>query len=319
MNTELSIIIVNWNGEKFLPDCLRSIAENPPKVSYEVIVIDNKSSDGSLEWLNSDEAKSLFPDGNFRLIESHENLGFGRANNLVIELTTTPYVFLLNPDTIVKPKAIDQLLETLNSDDKIGAVAPKLLNEDGSLQPNIWGFPPTPITILFDGFKLYKLLPRMTVGNWLYRSHWTYDETRPVPMFSGAAIMLKRLTLNQTKGFDSRFFMYGEDLEFCVRLNRYGWKTVFEPRSQIIHLGGQSSAQRWGTEVTRLKEEEAFIGFQQKCLPSYLWRLNIIAKLLVLSSLYLKWTLTNVDTLLIRQLIKLQITSLHSIKHRQEI
>src|SRR5215211_4756675 len=132
----LTIIIVNWNGIKFLPACLKSIVENPGSLLFEIVVVDNASSDGSAEWLRSDECAQLVGDTRFKLIETGENLGFGRANNVAIERTDSQFVFLLNPDTVVRPNAIDRLVDALKTTPDAGAAAPKLLNEDGSLQPS---------------------------------------------------------------------------------------------------------------------------------------------------------------------------------------
>jgi N-acetylglucosaminyl-diphospho-decaprenol L-rhamnosyltransferase len=313
MSVELSIIIVNWNGIKFLPDCLRSIVENPPSLSYEIVMVDNGSTDGSFEWLKSGEVGKILNGANFTLLDNRENLGFGKANNLAVAQTDSPYVFLLNPDTIVKANAIDKLLETLRSSDKIGAVAPKLLNGDGSLQPNVWGFPPTPLSILVDGLKLYKFLPSKIFSRWLYRTHWNYAERIAVPIFSGAAIMAKREMIDKVGAFDEDFHMYGEDAEWCIRINRRGWKTFFEPEAEIYHLGGQSSMQRWGGVATRVKEEEAFIAFQRKCLPKYHVFFNLLTRSFVLFTYLVKNFMKESKYHSIKPVMKLQLDSLKSL------
>lgn len=307
---ELSIIIVNWNGRHFLSDCLKSIVENPSSTTYQIIIVDNASTDGSVKCLQSVEVKDLLKNITFRLIESKENLGFGRANNLAIEQTDTPYVFLLNPDTIVKPHAINNLLETLKSDSRIGAVAPKLLNMDGTLQYNVWGFPLTPLSLLVTGLKIHRLLPKKIVGNWLYSWHWNYSERKPVPIVSGAAIMAKRELINDVGVFDPDFFMYGEDWEWCVRMNKNGWKTFFEPAAEIIHLGGLSSIQQWGKKGSRLKEEEAILLFQKKCLPRYLLFANLITRIFLITLYLMKYIFLRKETSMLVSLLKLHFNSL---------
>ncbi|MBK7801070.1 MAG: glycosyltransferase [Chloracidobacterium sp.] len=192
MANELSIIIVNWNGAAFLPACLESIVENPPSCSFEIVVVDNASTDTSVEWMKSENAKNLLGDTNFRLIESDENLGFGRGNNLAITETDSETVFLLNPDTLIKAKSVDILLKTLVGEEGVGAVGPKLRNMDGSLQPSVWSFPPTPLKYLFEGLKLQILLPKKFRGKWLRSSHWAHDERIAVNVLSGAAILAKK-------------------------------------------------------------------------------------------------------------------------------
>jgi GT2 family glycosyltransferase len=266
---ELSIIIVNWNGANFLTECLRSIVESPPSAKYEIIVIDNGSNDRSVEILKSEETTKMLNGVNFRLIEREENLGFGRANNFVIEQTDAPYVFLLNPDTRVKSGAIDRLMKTLMSDERIGAVAPKLLNEDGTIQPNVWAFPPTATKYLVTNLRLYVLLPPSIRGSWLLSSHWNYSERRRVPIFSGAAIMASRKMIEDVGGFDPEYHMFGEDAEWCVRIGRKGWQLYFEPEAEIYHLGGQSAMQRWGEIGRVIKEEEGQQQFMNHCLSPF--------------------------------------------------
>ena len=314
MNTQkVSIVIVNWNGENFLPACLESIAANPPSVPFETVVVDNASADGSVAWLRSAETSELGKKLGLKIIESQENLGFGRANNLAIKETESDFIFLLNPDTIVKPYAIDRLLETLESDDKIGAVAPKLLNADGTLQYNVWGFPPTIITLSIQGLRLDRYLPKKWLANRLYSYLWSYDVRTAVPMFSGAAILAKREMVDKVGGFDESFHMYGEDGEWCVRINRNGWETFFEPTAEIVHLGGQSSLQRWGSSNSRIKEEEAFIAFQQKCLSRFHLFCNVLTRLGVLIIHFLRHFIIRNDDSIDRKLITLQLTALKKI------
>jgi GT2 family glycosyltransferase len=281
MKIDLTIIIVNWNGENVLPNSLTSIVANPPSVPYEIVVIDNASSDNSVAWLRSEEATKLLEGVNFRLVESGENLGFGRANNVVIEQTDSQFVFLLNPDTKVREGAIDRLLETIRSDEKIGAVAPKLLNEDGSLQPNVWAFPPTATKVLFEGLKLYSFLPAKIRGKWLLSRHWDYSERRKVPLFNGAAIMASRKMINEVGAFDPNYHMFGEDAEWGVRINRMGWNLYFEPEAEVYHLGGQSSIQRWGENEKVIKEEEGQQQFLRHCLtPFQMFKLSFVRVLI---------------------------------------
>ncbi|MDQ3132898.1 MAG: glycosyltransferase family 2 protein [Acidobacteriota bacterium] len=310
MKVELTIIIVNWNGESILSDCLKSIVQNPPSVTYEIIVFDNASTDNSVKWFQSAEAKMLLRETNFTLIESKENLGFGKANNLVIEQTNSPFVFLLNPDTVIKPKAIDNLLKTLQSNKKIGAVAPKLLNKDGTIQHSVWVFPLTALRLIVEGFHLYHVLPSKIRGKWLFSKHWTYDERRKVPLFSGAAIMAKREMIKDVGAFDADFYMFGEDQEWCVRINRKGWDLFFEPTAEVFHLGGQSAIQRWDETERRLKEEEGFLKFQQHCLPPSQVMRNSLARMLVLQFYRARRILKRQDTKYLSKVISLQKQSL---------
>ncbi len=141
MTPDLAIIIVNWNGGEFLRKCLDSLVQFPPTISHEVIVIDNASTDGSAQATRS------YP--GVRLILNTENVGFGRANNQAFAATAAPLLFLLNSDAEVHEGTLDTLVATINESEKIGAVGPRLLNTDGTLQPSVWRNPPSPGEIGF--------------------------------------------------------------------------------------------------------------------------------------------------------------------------
>jgi glycosyltransferase involved in cell wall biosynthesis len=164
MAVGLSIIIVNWNGGELLKQCLASVAEWPPSCPYEIIIVDNASSDESVSWIKSSEAQSLFRANKLDLIENRENVGFSKANNQGIARSAAPLLLLLNPDTKVRPGAIDRLCATLRSDARIGACGPRLLNSDGSLQHSVWRNPPTPWEIIVSGAGLWRLMPKKLRG-----------------------------------------------------------------------------------------------------------------------------------------------------------
>ena len=305
MITQLAIIIVNWNGRDFLPACLRSIAANPPGVSYEVVVVDNASTDGSVDWLRSNEAKEIFPVGCFNVIESRENLGYGRANNLGIEQTATPFVLILNPDTTVGKNALDHLIRSAGRDEKIGMSVPRVLSSDGSVNPSVSTFPGA-LRIMVDGLELYRMVPSKIRGEWLLARHWTYNRTRDVPMASGCAMMLKRTAIAEVGAFNPEIFMYGEDVELCYQMNSGGWRIVFEPEAEITHTGGQSSAQVWSHLQTSVKEEEAALAFQERCFSSFAVAKNTLARLFVLAGRYIIRVLRRKDTLFFDKMIPLQ-------------
>jgi len=276
----LSILIVNWNGAEFLPNCLQSIVDNPPSIDFEIVVIDNGSDDGSLEWLQSCNAEHFLVGTSFTLIETGQNLGFGKANNLGVRSTSSKYVFFLNPDTVVRPNSIDALLKTLKSASEIGACVPKLLHADGSLQPSVWA-KPTPLSILFENI-FYRVVPARLLKNWLYGPFWDYSEKSAVPLICAAALMMSREVIDAIGGaFDEDFHMYGEDFELAVRITDSGRKLYFVPEAEIHHLFGQSSAQRWTSFEKRKTMERGQIMFERKRLPSYLFLSNLMARSLV--------------------------------------
>jgi GT2 family glycosyltransferase len=267
VSPELSIIIVNWNGGDLLRRCLRSLAACPPSVSYDVIVVDNASTDESIAWLRSGEVQSLLRNDTFVLVENPDNRGFATANNQAIAVSTSPFVFLLNSDTELTPGAIDSLIGTLKSDARIGAVGPRLLNSDGSLQHSVWRNPPTVREIVVNGLGFWRLIPKRLRGELLLGGHWEHDRGRTVPALFGAAILARRQMIDEVGALDERFHMYSEDLEWCLRIVRGGWRLVFEPASIIVHHGGQSALHRWTSAEKQGVQLDTFFQFQQQSLP----------------------------------------------------
>lgn len=276
MAVELSIIIVNWNGGELLRSCLRSIARYPPSVAYDIVIVDNASSDDSVAWLRSAEVPAILPRIDLHLIENRDNTGFSKANNQAITFSQAPMLFLLNPDTEIIDGAIDTLIACLKSDDRVGACGPRLLNTDGSLQHSVWRNPPTAWEIIVSGVGLWRLLPRRFRGELLLGGHWDHETRRSVPSLFGAAILARRAMIDQVGGLEERFHMYGEDDEWCLRIRRAGWLLMFEPAAAVVHHGGQFSLLRWDSaEKLRVKLNSSF-DFQRRCLP----RRQLIANLL---------------------------------------
>src|SRR6185295_10271341 len=165
--------MINWNGGGLLRRAIESVIASPPSVEYEIVVVDNNSSDESLTLLRGSElVRSLSGRGRLRIIENLDNRGFGQANNQAFALTDSPLLFLLNPYTEVTAGSIDRLLATLESEARVGAVGPRMLNADGSLQISVWRNPPAAWEILLSQLKLYALLPRRWRGELLLGGHW---------------------------------------------------------------------------------------------------------------------------------------------------
>lgn len=287
MAVELSIIIVNWNGREFLPRCIESILRSPPNVSYNIIVVDNASTDDSLRHLRSEGAQAGLGKARLHVIENTENLGFSRANNQAIAYSDAPLLFLLNSDTEVKPGAIDTLIATLKSDKRIGACGPRLLNSDGSLQPSTGRNPATAWDILVLGLRIYRLIPRSIRGELLLGIHWNHNRRRRVNFLSGAAILAKREMIGRVGGLDERFHMYGEDAEWCLRIVRAGWSLVFEPEAIVTHHGGQSSMQRWSSPERVCKSVDGNLRFRKYCLSRWHLITYALASSLVASTAHI--------------------------------
>jgi N-acetylglucosaminyl-diphospho-decaprenol L-rhamnosyltransferase len=287
LRVELSIIIVNWNGGALLRRSVESVITSPPSVEYEVIVVDNASTDDSLRLLNeSDLAVGLAQRDRLRVVVNAENRGFGQANNQAFASTDSSFLLLLNADAEVTRGSIDTLIATVRNGSRAGAAGPKILNADGSLQVSAWRNPPAAWEILLSQLKLYLLLPRRLRGELLLGGHWGHSRERRVPMLSGAAILVRREVIEDVGGFDERFHMYAEDNEWCLRIVRAGWELVFQPAAVVLHLGAQSSLQRW-TKLEKLRVQlEANYFFQRSSLPR--WRVvsNQLASYVTSSAQY---------------------------------
>ncbi len=267
---QLSIIIVNWNAGELLERCILSIAVSQPQTTYEIIVVDNASTDSSLQFLLKKElAARLINEDRLHFIENSENQGFGKANNQAFALTTSPLVMLLNPDTEILPNSIDNLVATIRSNSRIGACGPKILNSDGSVQVSVWRNPPSAWEILLSNLRLYLFLPKYIRGELLLGGHWAHNRRRDVRMLSAAALLVRREVINEIGGFDERFHMYGEDNEWCLRMVRAGWQLVFEPAARVLHHGAQSATQRWSKlEKLRVQLDASYL-FQELYLKKH--------------------------------------------------
>lgn len=271
MPTELSIIIVNWNGESLLRRCVETIVSSQPATSYEVVVIDNASADNSLDQLRASESLApLLANGQLRIVNNTENRGFGAANNQGFALTDSPFVFLLNLDTELRPGTIDTLLRTIRSNEKIGVCGPKIVNSDGSLQVSAFFNPPRAWHTLLSQLKLYLLLPQRIRGELLLGRHWDHKRQRSVPMLSGAAMLARREMIEQVGGFNEQFHMYSEDTEWCWRMTKANWTLMFVPEAVVLHHGAQSSMKRWSSQERLKVRLEANFNFEHSVLPR--WR-----------------------------------------------
>ncbi len=284
MPYDLSIIIVNWNGGSLLTRCIETIVSSAPKVTYEIVIIDNASADDSLAQLRANEvAAPMIATQQLRIFNNSENRGFGAANNQAFALTDSPYVFLLNLDTEVRPGTIDTLIDKLNSDRSIGACGPKILNSDGSLQVSVFFNPPRVWHTVLSQLWLYNLLPRRIRGELLLGWHWKHDRQRDVPMLGGAAFMARREMIEQVGGFNERFHMYAEDNEWCWRITKSNWRLTFVPEAIVVHHGAQSSSKRWSDDDRLRVRLAAGFNFEHQALPRWRLAANQLANYMVVN------------------------------------
>jgi GT2 family glycosyltransferase len=230
----ISIIIVNYNVRDYLYNCLQSIRAASEGLEIETIVVDNDSSDGSVEYL-----RPRFPEVNF--IETGENLGFGRANNLGFDNASGKYFLILNPDTIIREDTLKSMFEFMENDTETGIAGCKVLNEDGTFQEQCRRGFPTPWASFSKLFGLQKLFPKSKLFSGYNLTYLPVDETYEVDAVIGAFMFARAEIIRDLKGFDPEFFMYGEDLDLCYRTQKSGYKIKYFHETSIIHYKGEST------------------------------------------------------------------------------
>lgn len=234
MTPDLSIIIVNWNVRDLLRRCLHSISNPQYPLSTEIILVDNASSDGSVEMLRAE-----FPQ--VRLIANSINRGFPAANNQGLAVARGRYVLLLNPDAEVLSDALATLVRFMDEYPDVGVVGPQLLNSDGSVQSSRRRFP-TLMTAFFESTWLERWAPRSLLRRYFVRDR-PDDATLDVDWITGAAMLVRRAAVEQVGEMDEGFFMYSEELDWCRRIKTAGWRVVYYPAARIVHHEGKSSEQ----------------------------------------------------------------------------
>lgn len=234
---DLSVVTVSYNTRELLRECLDSVVSTlaSAAVDYEVLVVDNASGDDSPTMVYE-----AFPEA--RLIANAENRGFAAASNQGIQESSGRCVLLLNPDTVVKPGALDLMRGALEAQSEVGAVGPKLLYPHGGLQHSAFTFP-TLTMVFLDFFPLHHQLLDSGL-NGRYPRRW-YEGRDPFPIDHplGAALMVKRSVVEEVGLLDERFYMYCEEVDWCMRIKKAGWTILCVPQAEVVHHVAQSTRQ----------------------------------------------------------------------------
>lgn len=231
---KLSIVIVNYNVEHFLEQCLFSVRKAIANIEAEVFVVDNNSVDGSLKML-----ADKFPE--VKVIANKDNVGFSRANNQAIRISTGEYVLLLNPDTVVEDDTFTKTIEFMDSHPDAGGLGVKMVDGKGRFLPESKRGLPTPATAFYKMFGLTKLFPHSKRFARYYLGHLDNDEINEVEILAGAFMLMRRKTLDKCGLLDETFFMYGEDIDLSYRITLAGYKNYYYPKTRIIHYKGEST------------------------------------------------------------------------------
>ena len=233
---DLSVISVSYNTRDLLRGCLDSVISTlGSQLEYELLVVDNASTDDSVVMV-----RDCFPQ--VRLFDNLENLGFAAGSNQAIAESSGRYVILLNPDTVVGEGALDGMMRLLEGRSNIGVVGPKLLFPDGSFQHSAFSFPSLAM-IFLDFFPLHHRLSNSRVNGRYPRRLYEMGEPFPIDHPLGAALMVRRQVIDEVGLLDEDFFMYCEEIDWCMRIKNAGWQIVCWPQAEIVHYVGQSTAQ----------------------------------------------------------------------------
>lgn len=242
---DLSIVIVSFNSRDVLLPCLESIYASSPRLSFEVILVDNGSKDGSLQ-----EVRRRFP--SVAVIEPGYNSGYTGGNNIGYRQATGRNVLFLNPDTRIKERTLDELVSRADSNPQFGAIGPKVLKQDGSLQLSCYP-PPTVMNVLCSVLLLDYIPGWESLSG--IKTHYRPDEytqEMEVGAVSGCCLLVPRRVLDETGAFDEDYWMYGEEDDLCERIRKSGYRILYTPSVSIVHLGGATTDDhtlRWRIHV----------------------------------------------------------------------
>ena len=256
---QLSIVIVNYNVKHFLEQVLLSVDAARQQLEIEVWVVDNNSVDESMEMV-----EEKFPW--VKTILNKENVGFSRANNQAIEQSTSPYILLLNPDTVLQEDTLTKCVEYMDQQPEVGGLGVRMIDGKGKFLPESKRGLPTPKAAFYKMTGLASVFPRSKEFGRYHMKYLPEFETNEVDVLAGAFMMLRKETLDKIGLLDEQFFMYGEDIDLSYRITLGGYKNVYYPETTIIHYKGESTKKR---SVNYVKVfYNAMVLFAKKHYPS---------------------------------------------------
>jgi GT2 family glycosyltransferase len=289
---DVSIIIINYNTIDLLRNCLNSICAETRKVDYEVFVVDNASSDGSVQMVEND-----FPD--VILIKNHKNVGFAKANNQAMELCTGKYVLLLNSDTLILNNTISKMVTFMDQNPHVGLACCKLLNPDGTLQINCRNLPRNfyKILVAFRNFLIFFFKNKVS-SETLDPLAFMYRKSKEVNYIVGAFMMVRNDVINEVGKLDENFFIYGEDNDWCIRVQKSGWRLWYFSGAEIIHYGGESFAKCPSKQVIdwQFESEYYLLSKHNGRIRLLYWYFSSLIESLVKAGIYGFFCLLPVDS-----------------------
>jgi N-acetylglucosaminyl-diphospho-decaprenol L-rhamnosyltransferase len=250
---DLSIIIINWKSQAFVRECVASIYANTDTIAYEIFVVDNASYDGCEQMLKSEFPHAIF-------IQSDQNLGFSAANNLAFALSRGRNVLFLNPDTEIQGPAIQKLISGLESIPQAGMVGARLLNSDLSLQTTCITAVPSILNQTLNSDYLRRAFPKWKMWG-MQALFGENDQPIRVKAISGACMLARREVIEHVGCFTTDYFMYVEDMDLCIKIEKTGWKIYYIPTAIIVHHAGGSSSSREESNFSNIALRESLIHF----------------------------------------------------------
>jgi len=226
---DVSVVIVNYNVQYFLEQCILSVQAASKKITTEIIVVDNNSNDESCKFLLEKYPEVV-------LLQNKENVGFSKANNQGVKIATGNYVLILNPDTVIAEDTLNKVVAYSKSKLNLGVLGVKLIDGSGNFAPESKRGIPTP-NASFN--KLFGISSKRT-GKY-YATHLNENESGIIKVASGAFMFIKRAVFNEVKGFNEAYFMYGEDIDLSMKLLNSGYQNYYYADTQIIHFKGEST------------------------------------------------------------------------------
>lgn len=250
---DISTILVSYNTSHLLNEAVTKLKESSHNLKTEIIFVDNASADDSVLQI-----QTLFPE--CRLIVNKSNVGFGRANNQALPLTTGRYILLLNTDAFVAPDTLDKCIAYMDSHSKCGILGVRLEGRDGVLQPCARYFP-TPCNIFLQRTGLRRWVKNVQMVDDM---GWAHDEVRACDWVVGCFYLVRREVIDQIGLFDPRYFLYFEEVDHCRAAKKAGWEVVFYPQTTVIHLGGESA--KSDGKVTKSGKQLDALGIESELL-----------------------------------------------------
>lgn len=263
---DISIIIVNWNTRELLLNCIESLYKTTKQTSLEIIVVDNASTDNSVDAL-----QKKFPQ--VHIIVNPDNFGFAKANNIGLMQSKGRFVCLINSDVKAMDGVLDKMYNYMKINPEIGALAPKIYRGDMTVQKSCREFPTVRNTFC-EEFLLNKLFPAVNIFRGRDMLWMDYDSIFEVEVLSGCFLMIPRQVIDQVGVLDDRFFFYSEDVDWCKRIHQAGWKLLHYPGAKAIHYGqGSSSSEPIKFRLEMLKANWQYWNKHKSNLECFLFRL----------------------------------------------